>query len=161
MKFIKSKRGIALIAAIVAVAAVAFGAYAYFTTTGSGTGDTTAGTNTQTITLHATISGAIVPGDGGQAVTFTGDNPNTDTSLRVRTISFASVSSSDLDCQAVIDNGDPGQFSMANVTSDTTIPKATNGYTLAGTGTLVWADSASQDQTDCAGAPLTLHVTSN
>jgi len=46
MKFLKSKKGLAaLIASVVAVGAMAFGAYAYFTSTGSGTGSATVGTD--------------------------------------------------------------------------------------------------------------------
>jgi hypothetical protein len=46
MKFIKSKKGLALLATLVVAAAAAFGAYAYFTSTGSGTGSATVGTST-------------------------------------------------------------------------------------------------------------------
>jgi hypothetical protein len=160
MKFIKSKKGIALIAAVVAVAVAAFGAYAYFTTTGSGSGTANAGANTQTITLHASGWLGIVPGDAGQSVSFTADNPNTTTSLRVRTISFASVTSTDSACQAVI-TANPGQFHMAAVTSDTTVPASASLYALNGSGTLLWDNSATQDQSACQNAPLELHVTSN
>lgn len=160
MQFIKSKKALVLLGVTIAAVVAAVAGYAYFTTTGSGSGDLTAGSNSATIALHATLDDGIVPGDAGTAVTFTGDNPNTTTSLRVGTISFNGVSSSDDACQAVIDAA-PSQFSMADVASDTTIPAKANGYALAGTGTLLWANQDSLDQTPCAGAPLTLHVTSN
>jgi hypothetical protein len=138
---------------------VAGGAFAYFQTSGSGQGSTTAGT-AGSVALQASIAGAIVPGDGGQSVTFTATNANT-TSAQVTTISFASVTSSNSACQAVID-ANPSQFSMADVSSGTVVPASTTTpLALTGTGTLVWADSTSQDQTACAGAPLTLHVTSS
>lgn len=131
-------------------------AFAYFTTTGSGSGDTTAGT-ASALTLHATIDGAIVPGDGGQSVTFTADNPGNGNQF-VNTISFVSVTSTDTTCQTFL-TSKPGQFSMADVSSNTDVPSG-NGNALTGTGTLVWADE-SYAQNDCAGAPLTLHVSSN
>ena len=122
-------------------------------------GSTTAGT-AGSVALQASIAGAIVPGDGGQSVTFTATNANS-TSAQVTTISFASVTSSNSACQAVIDTN-PSQFSMADVSSGTVVPASTTTpLALTGTGTLVWADSTTQDQTACAGAPLTLHVTSS
>src|SRR5262249_44806726 len=62
------------------------GAYAYWTTSGSG--DATAGvaSTNGTVTLHATIADGIVPG-GAKPVTFTADNPGA-TDLRVGTISL-------------------------------------------------------------------------
>jgi hypothetical protein len=131
-------------------------AFAYFGAAGQGTGTTTAGSG-HAVTLHAAIAGAIVPGDGGQAVTFTADNANA-TSTYVSTISFVSVTSSNSACNTLLNTTDPGEFSMVQVTSDTTVPASQTGYTLAGTGTLLWADGA-YDQSACEGAPLTLTVT--
>jgi hypothetical protein len=150
------------VAAIGLAAGLALGAagaaFAYFQTSGSGQGSTTAGT-ASTVTLQATIAGAIVPGDGGQSVTFTATNLNS-TSAKVTTISFVSVTSSTPACQAVI-TANPSQFSMTDVSSGTVVPaNSTVPVSLAGTGTLVWADSLTQDQTACAGQPLTLHVSS-
>ena len=49
---------------------------------------------------------------------------------------------------------------MANVTSDTPVPKGQSAYPLSGTGTLIWADNPAVDQTPCAGQPLQLNVSS-
>ncbi len=43
MKFIKSKKGISLLAVVAVVAIAAVGAYAYFTTTGQASGTATVG----------------------------------------------------------------------------------------------------------------------
>ncbi len=43
MRFLKTKKGLALLVAVVAVAASAVGAYAYFSTSGSGTGSFSTG----------------------------------------------------------------------------------------------------------------------
>jgi hypothetical protein len=133
-------------------------AFAYFTTSGSGTGSTTAGTASG-LTLHASIAGAIVPGDGGQSVTFTADNSNTGAQY-VNTISFVSVTSTDGTCQTFL-TANPGQFSMADVPSGTDVPGSTvTPFALNGTGTLKWADEA-YAQNACAGKNLTLTVSSN
>lgn len=155
-RFMNKKVAAAGLAAGLALGA-AGAAFAYFTTTGGGSGDTTAGT-AAAVTLHATIDGAIVPGDGGQSVTFTADNPTNGNEL-VNTISFVSVTSTDTTCQTFL-SANTGQFSMANVTSNTDVPGKTTGHALTGTGTLVWADEA-YAQNACAGSPLTLTVSSN
>jgi hypothetical protein len=136
---------------------VAGAAAAYLTTTGSGTGSTTAGTATA-LTLHATIAGAIVPGDGGQSVTFTADNSAAGNE-NVNTISLVSVTSSNSACNTFL-TSNTGQFTMADVTSDTDVPGHSTAYALTGTGTLVWHDEA-YAQDACAGEPLTLAVQSN
>jgi hypothetical protein len=157
--FSTKKRIAAGVLAVAIIAATGGIAAAYFTTTGSGTGSTTAGANSGSITLHATIVGNILPGDGGQSVTFKADNSNTTTNLFVTTISFVSVTSSDTGCQSVL-TGDPTEFSMAAVTSNSSVAPGA-GHTIAGTGTLIWANSSSVDQTPCAGKSLTLNVSSN
>jgi hypothetical protein len=90
-------------------------------------------------------------------VAFTADNSNV-TSQYVNTISFVSVTSTGA-CQTFL-TAKPGQFAMADVTSHTTVPGTQTGYTLTGTGTLVWTDEA-YAQNACAGATLTLNVSSN
>lgn len=66
MKLIKSKKGIALLGVLVVAAVAAFGAYAYFTSTGQGTGTATTGSATQ-FSVHQdayttdTPAGSVVP----------------------------------------------------------------------------------------------------
>ena len=57
MKVIKSKRGIALLAVLVAAAIAAFGAYAYWTTSGNGTGSASTGTD-HGVTVNQTAAPA-------------------------------------------------------------------------------------------------------
>lgn len=159
MRFLRTKKGVALIAVLTVAIAAAVGAYAYFATTGSGSGTATSGSApTAQITLHASFSSGIVPG-GSESVSFTADNANTTSSERVNTISFGSVTSTGA-CQTFL-TANPGEFSMAPVTSNTTVAASASGAALSGIGTLQWADSATVDQTPCAGSPLTLNVSSN
>jgi len=110
------------------------------------------------VSLSATF-GAIVPGDGGQTVTFSADNTNA-TSATITTITGATalVTSTNTACQAVITNGDPDQFTLAQVDENGQVIPGNATTQLSVTGTLVWNDSLTQDQTACAGKPLTLHV---
>ena len=159
-KLFATKKVVAIGATVALTLGLSGAAFAYFTTTGSGSGSTTAGANSGSITLHATIAGAILPGDGGKSVTFTGDNSNTTTSLFVNTISFGSVTSTTTACQTFL-TANPGEFSMVAVPSNTSVPANGSLVPLTGTGTLIWANSITVDQTPCAGANLTLNVTSN
>ncbi len=62
MKVIKSKRGIALLAVLVVAAIAAFGAYAYWTTTGNGTGSATTGTDHGVTVNQTSPSSGLYPG---------------------------------------------------------------------------------------------------
>ena len=151
------------VAAIGLAAGLALGvggaAFAFFTTSGSGTGSTTAGT-AGTVSLSAVIDGAIVPGDGGQTVTISATNSNA-TSAKISTVSGDTplVTSGNAGCQAVITAGAANQFTFAQVTSNQVVPGGGATTALTATGTLIWNDSLTQDQTACAGKPLTLHLT--
>lgn len=59
--FIKSKKGLVLLATLVVAAAAAVGAYAYFTSSGSGTGSASVGTATPFVLSGAT-TGTLYPG---------------------------------------------------------------------------------------------------
>jgi hypothetical protein len=133
-------------------------AFAYFTTSGSGAGTENAGT-AGGVSLSATF-GAIVPGDGGQTVTLSATNANA-TSATITTITGDSplVTSSNAGCQTVIDNGATDQFTFAQVDEAGQVIPGNATTQLNVTGKLVWKDSLTQDQTACAGKPLTLHVT--
>ncbi len=96
------------VAAIGLAAGLALGAagaaFAYFTTSGTGSGTENAGT-AGTVSLSATF-GAIVPGDGGQTVTISATNNNA-TSATITTVSGDTplVTSTVPACQAVINAG--------------------------------------------------------
>ena len=156
MKKHLSKRRV-VVSAIVVMLAIASGvAYAYWTSTGSGSGTANALTPSGTLTLHATGFLNISPG-GNKTVTFTADNA-TGSDGYVTTIVFGSVTSTGA-CQTML-TANPGQFTMANVTSNTVVPSGASAFALTGTGTLSWTDLAAVDQGACKGAALTLNVTS-
>ena len=76
MRFLKSKKGIALIATLVVAVAAAIGAYAYFTTNASGGGQGSAGAPVNPIPMYqsGTVTG-LQPGAAAQPVEFS--IPNT------------------------------------------------------------------------------------
>src|SRR6476660_8771047 len=88
----KNKRKRWILLGILGVFALAGGAYAYFTTTGSGTGSTRVGTSTA-LTINATITpgtGGIVPDGNPAAIAFSAVNSGTSAQL-VDTIHLESV----------------------------------------------------------------------
>jgi hypothetical protein len=148
-----SKKTKAAVLAGVLTVGIAGGAYAYWSTTGSGTGAAANGSSNGTVTLHAAFSDGLTPGSS-KSVTFTGDNAGT-SNLYVGTIHLASVT---------VDAGhstcDVADFTMPDVTSNTMVAAGATASALTGTGTLSFANSTvSQDA--CKGATVTLHLTSN
>jgi hypothetical protein len=129
-------------------------AFAYWTTTGDGTGTSTNASSNGTIVLHADWADGLTPG-GDEDVSFTADNAGT-SNLRVGTIHLESVA---------VDSGhsacDVADFSMADVPSNTTVPAGASAFVITGTGTLVFADSVTKNQDECQGADITLHLSSN
>jgi hypothetical protein len=148
-----SKRTWIVIAIVLAVAMSAVGAFAYWTTTGSGSGNATLASSNGTVTLHASAPTNLYPG-GNSNVTFTGDNAGA-SNLFVGTIHLASVSA-----DAGHASCNTGDFSMADVTSNTMVLAGASGQALSGTGTLAYANT-NVNQDACKGATLTQNLTSS
>jgi hypothetical protein len=75
-KFISRKRNIVVLAAVAALA-VAGGAFAYFTSTGSGTGNATVGTASNWTVAQTSTSGTMYPGTSTSTINYTVTNPGT------------------------------------------------------------------------------------
>jgi hypothetical protein len=150
MKFMNKKRAIVALAAI-AVVAFAGVAYAYFTTTGAGSGSATVGTSSAVV-LHGTAPATLYPGTSS-VVNFTVDNPSSGHQL-VNTIHLDSVST-DVAHSACVTT----DFTMPDVVATQDVP-AGNGTAITATGTLT-LNNTSVSQDDCKNAPLTLHLSSN
>jgi hypothetical protein len=142
-----------LAVAIAAVGIVAIGggaALAYWTTTGSGTGSgTTAGSN-GTIVLHGSFtSNTLAPGTS-TPVSFSADNAGA-SSLQVGTVTTVVTASGTCDAS---------WFTVAPVLENQTIAANSTSVALANPGSLVFADSAS-NQDACKNATITLTLSSN
>lgn len=143
-----SKKTVAFLTAAFLI--IGGGAYAFWTTTGGGTGASPNAASNGTVTLTATFAPGLTPG-ASVPVTYTANNPGT-SSLRVGTISHV-VSTAPTGCLAA-------DFTIANVVSNTTVPAASTNFPLAGTGTLTFADTGLNQDT-CKSATVTLTLTSN
>jgi hypothetical protein len=143
-----SKKTIAFLTAAFLI--IGGGAYAFWTTTGGGTGASPNAASNGTVTLTATFAAGLTPG-ASVPVTYTATNLGT-SSLRVGTISHV-VSTAPTGCLAA-------DFTIANVTSDTIVPAGSTDFAIAGTGTLFFTDTGI-NQDLCKGATVTLTLTSN
>jgi len=156
MKLITKRRTVFVLTAALMVAVVS-GAYAYFTTTGAGTGTAAVGSSSA-VTLHATVTGSLFPGTASP-VGFTVDNPSSGTQ-RVGTISLSSITVdvAHSECSTVITGGNP-DFTMPAVVVSHSFATG-NAQTVTPGGTLTMNETGvSQDK--CQGATLTLHLTDN
>jgi hypothetical protein len=154
----KRKRWIVL--GFLGIFALAGGAYAYFTTSGSGTGSTRVGTSTA-LTINATItpgSGGIVPDGNPAAIAFSAVNTGTSAQL-VDTIHLESVDAyTDAGHTTPAAGCDTSDFSGADVVAHPPGPAATTAITAP--GSLVFADSGT-NQDACKLAYLVLTFSSN
>ena len=155
-KFLHTKKAVAL--GVIAALAVAVGAYAYFTTSGSGTGEASVG-NASEVSLVGLITGTLYPGgapaDVSVLVTNTGSG-----SQNVDKVHLDSIDSDKPGCDVSVDGTNPA-FTMGDIDVSTDLTKSgTDGDHVTKTGTLQMNDTnANQDA--CQGANLTLHLSSN
>jgi hypothetical protein len=150
MKLLRNRKLVALLATL-ALATTAVAGYAFWTTTGSGSGSATNASANGTIVLHASFAGGLFPG-GSRTVSFTADNAGA-SNLHVGTITTDSITTDKPLC-------DVADFSIDPVLSDTNVLAGASGQALAGTGTLSFANTA-VNQDECKGAIVTLHLSSN
>jgi len=145
-----TKKRLLVLAVVAAVAAIGTTAFAYFTTTGSGSGSATVGTSSA-VTLHGTAASTLYPGTTS-VVNFTVDNPSAGHQY-VATIHLVSVTTDAGHSSCVTTD-----FTMPDVTVNQDFPNG-SGQSVTPTGTLTMANTASS-QDGCKGAPLTLNLSS-
>jgi hypothetical protein len=145
-----TKKRVLVLAVVAAVAAIGTTAFAYFTTTGSGTGTAAVGTSSALV-LHGTTAGSLYPGTS-TTVNFTVDNPSPG-AQHLGTITLASVTTDGAHSGCTMSD-----FTMPAVLANQNFASG-NGQAVTATGTLTMADNGNQDA--CKGAPLTLNLSSN
>jgi hypothetical protein len=153
-----TKKRLLIVASVTALALAGI-AYAFFSSTGSGTGSAGVGSAATGLTLHGSITGSLSPG-GSKTVSLTADNTNTADVKLHNVTGTVSVDQTHVDagCAATdftFDNGSGGA-----ITEDQNIPASTNGVALTNDGTVSMPTSSS-NQDACQGASLTLNLSSN
>lgn len=150
MKLLRNRKLAALLATL-ALGVTAAAGYAYWTTSGAGTGSATNASANGTLVLHASFADGLTPG-ASEDVSYTADNAGS-SSLQVGTV-HAVVG---------IDAGHPSclasDFSVLDTVENQTIPAGGLGVALATKGSITFADTA-VNQDGCKGATVTLTLTS-
>jgi hypothetical protein len=170
MKLIKSKKSIALLATLAVAVIAAVGAYAYFTTTGSGSGTATVGTSSNLV-LAGTASATLYPGTSSP-VSFTALN-NSSGHQQLGTIYLASVQAYPTaqdrtdgtnvisGCGSVdagnVANAGASDFYMADVASNQDFGPGASPQAVTAGGTLVM-NNLSSSQDPCKNAFLKLNL---
>ena len=143
----KLSRKFLVVSGVVVTLAIGGIAYAYFSSTGSGTGTASVGSSSA-LTIHASAPTTLYPGTSS-TVSFTVDNPSPG-HKRIGTIHLASVDTP-ASCSAA-------DFTMPDVTANQDVASG-NGIAITATGTLTMANNGNQDA--CQAGTITLHLTSN
>jgi hypothetical protein len=142
---------------VVAVLAVAGGAYAFWTGSGTGGGTATVGTS-GTVTVAATVTAGIAPGTS-EPVSFTAANPGT-SPITVSGVHLANVTVDASHSTCVT-----ADFTMASVVEAPVgfghpVPAGATVEPLPTNGSLVYANTG-VNQDACKGATLTLALTTS
>ncbi|WP_091463905.1 hypothetical protein [Paenarthrobacter nitroguajacolicus] len=148
-KLSKKSRITAAVAGVALVAVGGGAAYAYWTTTGSGSGEATNAPGGGTVTLHATFAGGLAPGNQVN-VAYSADNATTSSTV-VGALS-ANVTTNVEACL-------PAWFEVTAVTTNTLVAANSTGISV-GSGILKFNDSTTVNQDACKGAVVTVNVTS-
>jgi hypothetical protein len=163
MKLIKSKKGFALLAALVVVAVGAIGGYAYWTQGGSGNGSATTGTTTA-ITVNQTSVSAATLYPGGPAEDLSGDfdNPNPG-GVVISSVTAVVSSVTPLPGNTFVGNGKPNctaaDYSIGGSAAGSTVPPGNS--VGAWTGLNVSLLNTASNQDNCKGATANITYTAN
>ena len=151
-KFTKKRIAIGALGLLVVVGA----AVAYFTTTGSGTGEAKVGTSTG-LTINAEIEPeTLYPGGEPSEVTFKVVNPSK-ASQRVTDVELTGVNAFTTAGHETAKSGcESGWFAMTDVPEDETVPGEETAFELPSTGDLEFVDNGA-NQDACKGAFLVAH----
>jgi hypothetical protein len=148
MKRYARKRLVLLGVVAVVAGMAAFGAYAYWTASGTGAGTATVGTDSG-VTIAVTNTGAALYPGGSATITFHVQNDSTSSAVTVgKVVQDGPVTGLPVGCSAA-------DFSFADVTLNESVAASGNGANH--TGTLSMANTAS-NQDACKNASPVLHL---
>ncbi len=154
MRKLMRKRILVPVAALAALAITAV-AFAYFTSSGTGSGSATVGTDAGVTITGVTLPDTLYPG-GSTTVRFTINNTSTSTAVQVGdVVADTSAGTNGISAASLPTGCDASWFTFDPVTVDASIPA---GRSVGETGTLHFAN-ASTSQDACKRASPTLNLT--
>ena len=149
-----TKKSVAVVAAAGIILAGASVAYAYWTSTGHGTGSATTGTSTDfTVASTAATGGPLTPGGPTETVAFTVTNPGTG-SQNLSSVVVTVATSTGADWTAVT-GCSAADYTIG--TPDFTAGEITTLATVSGTVTITMNDLGSP-QDGCKNATVPLYI---
>jgi len=165
MRIIKSKKVIALILGTVVAAVLSVGAYAYFTSTGNGSGSATVGTSTTwSVTTLSATGGPLTPGGPTESITYKVKN-NSSGYQNLANVAI-SVANADASAWTSVAGCSKSDFSIDGAAAGATYndtAQAANvapGATATGSITLQMVDSGS-NQDGCKNATVPLYLSAS
>lgn len=149
MRKLMRKRILVPVAAIAALALAGI-AFAYFTSSGTGSGNATVGTASDVTITGVSFDSTLYPG-GSTTVRFTINNTSTDTAVQVGdVIADTSAGTNGITASSLAAGCDASWFTFDPVTLNTSIPA---GRSVPETGTLHFAESNTNQDACKNGAP--------
>jgi predicted ribosomally synthesized peptide with SipW-like signal peptide len=158
----KSKR-ITVALAVVAVLAVAGGALAYFSSTGSGTGQASVGRSTAfTVNVSSDTSGSLYPGSGTETLTYTVHNPGSGAqNLSATSASVASLNGDITQGGAQVTGCKATWFSATNTPPSPLPQNLAGGATSSAGSVAVQMSDSGTNQDPCQGAKPDITVSAS
>ena len=150
MEFAKTKRGTLLVASLATALLVGGGvAFAYWTTTGSGTSTATAGDSSPVVVTQTNVVTGLYPGGPAQDINLNIANSNS-AAQRLETVAVSVSSTSDAGCTAA-------DFTVTDATIAAEVPSgSTNAYLGSATGATIKMKNAATSQDACKNVTINL-----
>ena len=150
MEFAKTKRGTLLVASLATALLVGGGvAFAYWTTTGSGTSTATAGDSSPVVVTQTNTVTGLYPGGSAQNIDLNIANSNAAAQYLAK-VAVSVSSTSNAGCTAA-------DFTVTQATIGAEVPSgATNAYAGATTGATIKMNNAATSQDACKNVTINL-----
>jgi hypothetical protein len=149
-----NKKTIVAAVAVASVAAISAGAYAYWTTGGSGSGNAASGTSAVITAIQTSTVTAMAPGVAAQTLSGTFNNTNPGP-VYVTTVT-ASIGSVVKDSGAVAGTCDASDYTLANAVMTVNAEAAADDTSTWGGATLMFNNKPAINQDACKLATVNL-----
>ena len=165
MRILKSKKVIALILGTAVAAFLTVGAYAYFTSSGNGSGSATVGDSTTwAVTTLSATGGPLTPGGPTESITYQVKNNSTG-SQKLSSVAI-SVANNDASAWTAVSGCSKSDFSIDGAAAGLTFNDTAHaanlapGATATGSITLQMVDSGG-NQDGCKNATVPLYLSAS
>lgn len=147
------RKRVSVVLGVVASLALAAGAWAYFTSSGSGTGSATVGAaGAWTVNASSATGGPLYPGSGSQSIAYTVTNAGSGQQSLAGTTATVKASSGNVTQAGTAVPGCLASWFTATNTAPTPLPQSlAGGATSSGGSVAVTMQDSGTDQDPCQG----------